>query len=1193
VNTMKIRSIVNLLVASFLVLMWSSTAAAYVIIGGTPPNAAPAPGERYTDLGQGLFEYAHTDFKIAGPIPIVVTRVYRSKDWDSNQNFIVRPFGIGMNLNYNMYLYSQSEAAGTGYTDAEIVLPDGGRVVCNRTSSCTQNGCTDYTDAVFQCTSNPDATFFGAEITYNAGTPGWNVTLKNRKVYSFGRGAPLQSISDRYGNQVTLVRSGGQNGKITQIRSSNGRYINFSYTDSANPNLITEAVDNSGVSFAYGYDSNSRLTSASTLELWHTFSYGSGNQMGDMITLNQAIYYSEYGQVWYTTNIQYGNTASRVSKISTPAGAWTYNPTISGGQIQKLTITDPNGIGQKYFFNSSGYLTEDIKAPATLASTTTYTRDPNTNHILSVTDNIGRVTSYAYDSLGNITSITRLSGTPNAVTTTYTYGACSQLASVTDPLGHSTSATFDSNCDATTVADPTGNTYMLQYNAAPGLLTAVTDPLNNTTQLGYDSASDLASIADPLNNTSKLSYDALGRLTGTTDPLSNSTGFYYDYSNDLAGVTDANGKTTQFPYDDLQDFLGWTDADGHSTSINYDTSVGAIEMCSGAGGCATYYVDALGNVTSYTDKRGLTTTYTYDKLYRLTEVQYNSSKNTSFPQTTVTYSYDGANRVTQMVDTGGGSPSSPGNTQTFVHDGLDRVTSWTSPEGTVNYTYDQAGRRLTMKAGGQAQINYCYDTANRLLTLTSGGAYQCPSPNPTVTIAYDQGGRRQSLALPNGVSVAYGYDADSHISSLNYLSAGGVPLGNLAYSYDADSRVVGVSGSLAAVNLPAAVNSATYNAGNQLSVWNGTSIPSDQANNLSTDPTVPVGITWDERNHAASVNSQGGQNFLYDFRYDAVGRRESEYGSIPTATFLYDGFTPVRTTTGSANADLLAMPGTGEVFARTDSSGTMVPLHDGLGSTVALVNSAGAIATQYTYQPFGKSTVTGAANANPFQFAGMEHDSTGLYHTWARYYSPGLQRFLSEDPLGIGGGDTNIFAYVHNDPVNMFDPLGLSGGAGGASSGAAGNIGSISDYINQGGDASAAAASDSGSSTGTSGGGETGEAFVPGGSGGCGNCGGVGIGGVGIMEPHAQPNTGSGGLVNRPQGPNFGYGTAKILNGAIFLGLSAGNAYINSKLAPNSTQPGLIPADRAADSFVNFLQNFPGGSVGTPTPTPPLSPDVP
>jgi RHS repeat-associated protein len=242
-------------------------------------------------------------------------------------------------------------------------------------------------------------------------------------------------------------------------------------------------------------------------------------------------------------------------------------------------------------------------------------------------------------------------------------------------------------------------------------------------------------------------------------------------------------------------------------------------------------------------------------------------------------------------------------------------------------------------------------------------------------------------------------------------------------------------------------------AGNQLATWKGTTVPSDQGNNLSADPTLPTPgtATWDERNHLASVNAQGAQNFLYD----ALGRRESESGSIPTATFLYDQFTPVRTTTGSANADMLSMPGTGEVFARTDSSRTMVPLHDQLGSTIGLVNGAGAITTQYTYGPFGTRSMTGAANANPFQFAGMEYDSTGLYHTFARYYSPGLQRFLSEDPLGIGGGDTNIFAYVQNNTVDLVDRLGLSAGSSGGTSGGPGgpvtNLGPGSERKRNGG----------------------------------------------------------------------------------------------------------------------------------------------
>jgi RHS repeat-associated protein len=63
----------------------------------------------------------------------------------------------------------------------------------------------------------------------------------------------------------------------------------------------------------------------------------------------------------------------------------------------------------------------------------------------------------------------------------------------------------------------------------------------------------------------------------------------------------------------------------------------------------------------------------------------------------------------------------------------------------------------------------------------------------------------------------------------------------------------------------------------------------------------------------------------------------------------------------------------------------------------------------------------------PFGFAGGLWDAdTGLLHFGAREYDPETGRWLSKDPLLFGGGDTNLYAYVLNDPLNLIDPTGLA-----------------------------------------------------------------------------------------------------------------------------------------------------------------------
>jgi hypothetical protein len=69
----------------------------------------------------------------------------------------------------------------------------------------------------------------------------------------------------------------------------------------------------------------------------------------------------------------------------------------------------------------------------------------------------------------------------------------------------------------------------------------------------------------------------------------------------------------------------------------------------------------------------------------------------------------------------------------------------------------------------------------------------------------------------------------------------------------------------------------------------------------------------------------------------------------------YDGANIVQEKAGSTvNANVLT-GGVDDMFTRSDSSGTASLITDTLGSTMALTDSAGAIQTEHSYEPFGKT----------------------------------------------------------------------------------------------------------------------------------------------------------------------------------------------------------------------------------------------
>ena len=119
-------------------------------------------------------------------------------------------------------------------------------------------------------------------------------------------------------------------------------------------------------------------------------------------------------------------------------------------------------------------------------------------------------------------------------------------------------------------------------------------------------------------------------------------------------------------------------------------------------------------------------------------------------------------------------------------------------------------------------------------------------------------------------------------------------------------------------------------------------------------------------------------------------------------------------------------------IAQVGASDTFYYLTDGLGSTMALVDSAGTVVNTYDYDVFGAVRTSTGSQANEFKFTGEQADSsTGMEYLRARYYDMETGRFLSRDPLTMSPSFTGAaYAYVDSNPVIGTDPTGLAWGEG-------------------------------------------------------------------------------------------------------------------------------------------------------------------
>jgi RHS repeat-associated protein len=995
-----------------------------------PPDDSCKKGDP-VDCATGLFLNEATDLVVVDAMPIVIGRSYRPQD------NISRAFGIGTNLSYDFFIVGTSHGTSTTggtYTYMDLILPNGTHIHYPRTTTGTS-----YADAKYKNYTAPGK-FFGSVI--DGGDNPWKLTLTDGTWYTFAdsdptltglgnagsREAAVRTIHDRFGNSLTLTRDASSN--LTKIVSSNGRYVNLTYDTS---NRIVQVADNLGRVVSYAYDAGGRLwTVTDPSGNIETYTYDSNNYMlsvkdkrGNMKVVNTYDANGRISKQTYadgsTNNFSYtvSNTANIQGQLAVCMGqpttltgsygqAYPVSCTIGpDGMVTQTNVTDGRGNVTSINFNGSS-LPVSITTAQGLPEqqTTTIQRDPNTNLITSRTDALGRQTAYTYDIVGNMLTDTKLAGTVNSVTTTLTYyNGVDWVASITDPLHHTVTLFDDAHGNTTSVTDSLGNVTAIAYNSA-GQPTLITDPLGHTTTLNYSSA-DLAAVADSNGNTFTYFTDGIGRRIAAIDPIGNVTHYSYNSLSRLTGIIDPRGGATTFSYDPNGNLLSATDANGGVTAYAYDTRNRVMSRNDQLLAMESYIYDSNGNLASFTDRKGQVSSFSYDGLNRRISAGFGATPSapTNFSNT-ITYTFDGGDRLTQLVDSVAG-------TITRGYDGLDRLTSETTPQGSVGYTYDNAGRRTSMTVAGQPPVAYAYDNVNRLTGITEGAS--------NISFSYDNASRRSTLTLANGIVVSYGYDSANRLTGITYTQ-GGNSLGNLTYSYDAAGRRTGIGGSYAQAQLPATVGATAYNAANQLTTRGGNTFSYDRNGNLTGDGNT--NYTWNSRNQLTSLGAAA----TASFQYDGMGRRIMKTVTGTTTGYMYDGINAVQELSGtSPSANLLTGLAIDETFMRTDAGGNRHFLSDALGSTLALTDDSGTTQTGYNYEPYGTTTTSGAASNNSITYSGRENDNTGLYYYRARYYSPTLQRFISEDPIGLAGG-INTYAYVEGDPLTHIDPLGLASG---------------------------------------------------------------------------------------------------------------------------------------------------------------------
>ena len=135
-----------------------------------------------------------------------------------------------------------------------------------------------------------------------------------------------------------------------------------------------------------------------------------------------------------------------------------------------------------------------------------------------------------------------------------------------------------------------------------------------------------------------------------------------------------------------------------------------------------------------------------------------------------------------------------------------------------------------------------------------------------------------------------------------------------------------------------------------------------------------------------------------NFSYDALNRLTgSQYADQSTTTFTYDAGNRVTKISDSLSGMITrTYDNLDNLLSEAGPNGIVNYTYNVAHQRLSMT-AGNSLSAQYSYDPFG-GTVASGSSPNAAQYTGRENDGTGLYCYRARYYSPALDRFISEDP---------------------------------------------------------------------------------------------------------------------------------------------------------------------------------------------------